>query len=124
MEFDIKVGMSKEDKTVVTQEMTASHMGSGSAQVLSTPYMITLMEMTSYQAVQDALPPNFTTVGTRVCIDHLAATPVGGTVITKATLKEIDRKKLIFDVESYYKEKLIGKGTHDRFIIDTTKFGK
>jgi predicted thioesterase len=124
MEFDIKVGMSKETEVVVTQEMTASHMGSGSAQVLSTPYMITLMEMASYQAVQEALPQNFTTVGTRVCIDHLAATPVGGTVLTKATLKEIDRKKLVFDVESYYGEKLIGKGTHDRFVIDTTKFGK
>jgi predicted thioesterase len=124
MELDIKIGMSKETEVVVTQEMTASHMGSGSAQVLSTPYMITLMEMASYQAVQEALPQNFTTVGTRVCIDHLAATPVGGTVITKATLKEIDRKKLVFDVESYYGEKLIGKGTHDRFIIDTTKFGK
>lgn len=124
MEFDVKVGMSKEMQTVVAKEMTASHMGSGSAQVLSTPYMITLMEMASYQAVQDALPANHTTVGTRVCIDHLAATPVGGTVVTKATLKEIDRKKLIFEVESFYNDKPIGRGTHDRFIIDTTKFGK
>lgn len=124
MEFDIKIGMSKETQIVVTSEMTASHMGSGSAQVLSTPYMITLMEMASYQAVQDALPANHTTVGTRVCIDHLAATPVGGTVVTKATLKEIDRKKLVFEVESYYNDKPIGRGTHDRFIIDTTKFGK
>jgi len=124
MDFDVKIGMSKQTETIVTNDMTASHMGSGSAQVLSTPYMITLMEMASYQAVQDALPKNHTTVGTRVCIDHLAATPVGGKVITKATLKEIDRKKLIFEVESYYNDKLIGKGTHDRFIIDTTKFGK
>lgn len=124
MEFDVKVGMSKELKTVVTQDMTAQHMGSGSAQVLSTPYMITLMEMASYEAAQEGLAENFTTVGTRVCVDHLAATPVGGTVVTKAVLREIDRKKLMFDVESYYGEKLIGKGTHDRFIIDTTKFGK
>ncbi len=124
MEFDVKVGMSKELETVVTQDMTAQHMGSGSAQVLSTPYMITLMEMASFEAAQEGLPENFTTVGTRVCVDHLAATPVGGTVTTKAVLREIDRKKLMFDVESYYGEKMIGKGTHDRFIIDTTKFGK
>jgi predicted thioesterase len=124
MELNLNIGMSKEINTKVTEEMCASHMGSGSAQVLSTPYMILLMEQVSFQAVQDALPENCTTVGTRVCVDHLAATPIGGEVKVIGTLQEIDRKRLVFNVEAYYNDKPIGKGTHDRFVIDTTKFGK
>lgn len=124
MELNLTLGMKAEVDVVVTEEMCASHMGSGSAQVLSTPYMILLMEQASFQAVQNALPENCTTVGTRVCIDHMAATPIGGAVKVVGTLQEIDRKRLVFQVEAFYGDKPIGKGTHDRFVIDTTKFAK
>ena len=47
---------------------------------------------------------------------------VGKTVKIISVLKEIDRKKLVFDVEVLEDGIVIGTGTHTRFIIEPTRF--
>ena len=118
----LKVGMKYEIDRVVTENDTAAKAASGSVEVLATPVMIAWMEEASLRLAQKELEEGLTTVGTEVNIKHLKGTLVGKTVKVLSTLKEIDRKRLVFDVEVIEDGVAVGTGSHTRFIIDTTKF--
>ncbi len=122
MDFNLSVGLKGLAKKVVAFEDTAKFFGSGSIEVFATPLMIGLMEHSALNAVDHLLPEGYSTVGINVTVDHLGATPIGFEVRSEATLVEIDGKKLTFTVEAYDEKKLIGKGTHTRFIVDFEKF--
>jgi len=98
--------------------MLASAVGSGLIEVLSTPSMIGLMEGAAASAVAPLLPEGQLTVGTRVDIRHLAASPLGAKVRARAELIEIDGRKLTFRVEAFDEQEEIGEGTHERAIVD------
>jgi predicted thioesterase len=102
----------------VTDEMTPAHLRADPIRVLSTPDMVRLVEQTAIEAVAPHLGPGQATVGTRVDIAHLAATPVGMSVTIKVELVEIDRRRLgfRFDVRDELDE--VGRGVHERFVID------
>ena len=118
----LKVGMKLEVEKVVTDNDTASKAASGAVEVLATPFMIAWMEEASLHLAQKGLEDGLTTVGTEVNIKHLKGTLVGKTVKIISILKEIDRKKLVFDVEVLEDGVAVGTGTHTRFIIDPVKF--
>ncbi|MDO4690672.1 MAG: thioesterase family protein [Fusobacterium sp.] len=120
----LEVGMSYEIKRPVTEKDTAARAASGAVEVFATPIMIAWMEEASLQLVQKELEEGLTTVGTEVNIRHLKGSLVGTKMKVVSTLKEIDRKRLVFDVAVYEEEGdvLVGEGTHTRFIIDTAKF--
>ena len=118
----LEVGMKYEIDRVVTENDTAAKAASGSVEVLATPVMIAWMEEASLRLAQKELEEGFTTVGTEVNIKHLKGTLVGKTVKIVSVLKEIDRKRLVFDVEVLEDGIAVGTGSHTRFIIDTTKF--
>ena len=118
----LEVGMKYEIDRVVTENDTAAKAASGSVEVLATPVMIAWMEEASLKLAQKELEEGFTTVGTEVNIKHLKGTLVGKTVKVLSTLKEIDRKRLVFDVEVIEDGVAVGTGSHTRFIIDTAKF--
>lgn len=120
----LEVGMSYEIKRPVTEKDTAARAASGAVEVFATPIMIAWMEEASLQLVQKELEEGLTTVGTEVNIRHLKGSLVGTQMKVVSTLKEIDRKRLVFDVAVYEEEGdvLVGEGTHTRFIIDTAKF--
>ncbi|MGP1429068.1 MAG: thioesterase family protein [Fusobacterium sp.] len=118
----LEVGMKYEIDRAVTENDTAAKAASGSVEVLATPVMIAWMEEASLKLVQKELEEGLTTVGTEVNIKHLKGTLVGKTVKVLSVLKEIDRKRLVFDVEVIEDGIVVGNGTHTRFIIDTAKF--
>ena len=118
----LEVGMKYEIDRVVTENDTAAKAASGSVEVLATPVMIAWMEEASLRLAQQELEEGLTTVGTEVNIKHLKGTLVGKTVKVLSTLKEIDRKRLVFDVEVIEDGVAVGTGSHTRFIIDTAKF--
>lgn len=109
------------EKTVEHRDSAAA-LGSGSVAVFATPAMILLMEDAARLAVQDALPEGSTTVGTVVNIQHMAATPVGMRVTATARLIEINGRTLTFDVEAHDEKRQIGKGSHQRAVIDIYRF--
>lgn len=91
--------------------------------VLATGYMVGLFEWTCIQLLGPHLDwPAEQTVGTHVDVSHVAATPPGLTVTVQATLVEVDRRRLVFEIEARDNAGLIGKGRHERFVIDKTKF--
>lgn len=118
----MKTGIRGEQMIIVTEQQTAKYLGSGELAVFATPCMIALMENTAYKSVQPFLDPGQGTVGTLLNVKHLAATPVGMEVRCETRLIEIDRKRLVFEVEAFDACGLIGEGTHERFIIDNQKF--
>ncbi|MCR5090423.1 MAG: thioesterase family protein [Oscillospiraceae bacterium] len=109
-------------EVLVTHENTAAVVGSGALEVFATPSMIGLMEKAALEAVLPYLAEGEGTVGTEICVRHLAPTPVGMTVTAEAELVEIDRKRLVFHVKACAGEEIIGEGTHTRFIIDNERF--
>lgn len=118
----LEVGMKLEVEKVVTENDTAAKAASGAIEVLGTPIMIAWMEETSLNLVQKELDEGLTTVGTEVNIKHLKGTLIGKTVKIVSVLKEIDRKKLVFDVEALEDGVIVGTGSHTRFIIEPVRF--
>lgn len=111
-------------KITVTNEKTAKTLGSGELNVFATPAMIALIEETAWRSVSEQLEDGMGTVGTNLNIAHLAPTPVGMEVTCETTLTQIDRRKLVFDVIVKDEKSEIGRGTHERFIVDNVKFQK
>ncbi|MBQ7834823.1 MAG: thioesterase family protein [Ruminiclostridium sp.] len=118
----LETGLKGQQSEIVTNDKTAAAMGSGTLAVYATPAMIALMEKTAMCSVAGELSENEATVGTRLEISHLAACGLGTKVSCESELVEIDRKRLVFEVTAYDGETVIGKGRHERFIIDTVKF--
>lgn len=118
--MNLIVGMKGEAKTTVTLSNTAKAMGSGQLEVFATPAMVALMEEAAVNSLQ--LPEGQSSVGTSLSIKHNAATPIGALVKATAELMEIDRRRLIFNVEAFDEAGQIGVGKHERFIIDVDPF--
>ncbi len=123
-ELKLPQNVERSMEFLVEEQHSAKFLGSGSVQVFATPSMILMMERTCRLLADDYLPEGYTTVGVRVCIEHLAAAPVGAKIQVHARLLEQDGRKLKFEVLAKWKEKLIGKGEHDRFIINHERFMK
>lgn len=119
---ELKTGIKGHAEVTVVPENTAAAVGSGALEVFATPAMVALMEKAALESVQPFLEEGQGTVGTRLEISHLAATPVGMTVRAESELVEIDRRKLSFAVAAYAGGEKIGEGTHQRFIVTNDSF--
>jgi len=122
MDFDLKVGMAAEIERTVGEEDTAVRFGSGGVRVFATPMMVALMENAALNAVDPQLGEGFATVGLSLNVKHIAATPVGMKVSARAELVGIEGKKLYFRIEAFDEQEKIGEGTHERYIIELSKF--
>lgn len=116
------IGLKGKQEQVVSDELTAAHVGSGLAPVFATPMMVALMEQTCAESVTPFLQEGESTVGTHIDISHCSATPVGLKVLCESELVEVDRRRLTFAVKAYDEAGLIGEGRHERFVIDNAKF--
>jgi predicted thioesterase len=117
----LRAGLVGEADAVVEQQLLASAWGSGGIEVYSTPAMIALMENAARACVEPMLPTGSITVGTRVDVRHLAATPAGARVRARAELVEIDGRRLVFRVTATDPSEIIGEGTHERAIVDPAR---
>jgi fluoroacetyl-CoA thioesterase len=115
-------GIMLEQKHAVTEADAIRFLGPDVPPSLATRSMIWWMEFTCRDAVLPHLEQGQDTVGTRVNISHVAATPLGHEVTYRAKVTAVDGRKLTFEVEARDGEELIGQGTHERFIIDVARF--
>ena len=114
----LAVGLTYSRTVAVADDMTPAHLRGDPIRVLATPDMVRLVEQTAIEAVAPHLGAGQATVGTRVDIAHLAATPVGMSVTIAVELVEIDRRRLGFSFDVRDELEQVGRGTHERFIID------
>ena len=123
MKESLGAGISADVTITTTPDMGVSHLGEGKG-VLSTPSMIGLMEQTAMQSILPHLDENEHSVGTMVHVWHRAAVNIGEPVQCRTRLIERDRRKLLFEVEVSSGDVKVGDGTHERFVIDLTKFNQ
>ncbi|TBL29142.1 thioesterase [Verrucosispora sp. SN26_14.1] len=115
-------GLSARVELTVTDADTAEAVGSGDVPVLGTPRVLALAEAATVAASAPHLPAGATSVGTRVELTHLAATPVGRTVVAQATLTTVDRRRLVFDVEVTEGGQRVAEGRVERVVVDRQRF--
>ncbi|MDR0403201.1 MAG: thioesterase family protein [Treponema sp.] len=115
-------GLKAQAAQKVDETNTASSWVSGALDVYATPAMVALMEYAAAAAVQDLLPDGFSTVGTELCVKHLAASVPGGTVRAEAELTAAAGRRLEFEVAAFDEGGKIGEGTHSRFIVENGPF--
>ncbi len=106
----------------VSFEHTAAALGNPGVNVVSTPHLIGEIEFACTYNVMPFYDDDDATVGTHVCIDHLAAAVPGTPIKIEATLEEVDRRRLQFSATITQNGTVIMKGRHDRFIVSKAKF--
>lgn len=122
MTYEHLRGLRNVAEISVTAENTALALGSGSLKVFATPAMIRLIERAAAELVEKNLPPESTSVGISINIKHTAPTPIGMNVRAEVEIISVDGRKIIFDVAEFDGRGEIGRGTHERFIVDREKF--
>ncbi|MCH5268743.1 MAG: thioesterase family protein [Lachnospiraceae bacterium] len=118
----LEAGIKGIRTVTVTESLTAKVMGSGELNVYATPAMIALMEETAYKSVAKELEDGMGSVGTKMDVQHVSASPVGMKISCETELIEVDGRRLVFAVKAQDEKGLIGEGTHERFIIENAKF--
>src|SRR5947208_8570892 len=92
--------------------------------VFATPMMITAMENAALNAIRGYLEPGESAVGTVVNVRHLAATPVGHEVTAQAEVTGVDGRRIEFTVSARDEHEEIGRGTHERMVVDVARLGQ
>lgn len=118
----LEPGLAASFAYVVTDADTAVALGSGDVPVLATPRVVALAERATCAAVAAHLDADLTTVGTRVEVDHLVPTPVGGTVTVEAVLEGIDGRRLVFGVRVSDAERTVATGAVARVLVTRERF--
>jgi predicted thioesterase len=115
-------GLTGQVELTVTDADTAQAMGSGDVPVLGTPRVLALAEAATVAATAARLPPGWTTVGTRVELEHTAPSPVGATVAASATLAKVDGRRLLFEVVLTASGLTVAEARIERALVDRQRF--
>jgi fluoroacetyl-CoA thioesterase len=117
-------GLTGGVSVVVGAADTAAALGSGDVDVLGTPRVLALVEAATVAAVAAALPPESTSVGSRVELDHRAPTIVGARVRAEARLTRVDGRRLTFAVTlvELPDRTEVARGTVIRVVVDRARF--
>ncbi len=117
-------GLTGSAELVVGEEHTAPNIGSGLVRVLATPVMINLMEAAALDAAEHLLPDGHQSLGTKLDVTHIAATPVGMRVRATAEVVEVAGNLIGFRVAAHDEQDLIGEGGHTRVVVDVARFDR
>ncbi len=107
----------------VTDADTAAALGSGSLPVLGTPRLLAWCEAATCAAIDPTLPVGATSVGTRVELEHRAASPVGGEVRVTAASSYADGRLHRFTVQAHHPDgQVVATADITRVVVDTARF--
>ena len=108
----------------VTADDTAIAVGSGSLPVLGTPRLLAWCEAATCAAIAAALPEGGTSVGTRITLEHLVASPVGAALEVTATTAYVDGRLHRFTVSARHGHdgRVVGAGEVTRVVVDADRF--
>ena len=118
----LKPGITMQQHRVVRRDDCITFLGADVRPSLATPSMIKWMEFCCRDAIFPHLEEGNDSVGVKVSVSHLVATPMGQRVTYSATVTEVDRRRVRFAVEASDGTEVVGRGTHDRFVVDIRRF--
>jgi fluoroacetyl-CoA thioesterase len=110
-------GLSVTRSVTVDRERTIDFMGE-KARVYATPMLVRDIEMTARDLLLAHLDPGEDSVGTRVEIDHLAATLMGMKVEVTVTVAAVAGRAVTLEVTAHDGIDTICRGRHHRFVVD------
>lgn len=121
----LQPGLTGEYSLTVGTAETAARAGNDAAlTVLSTPHLLLVLEMACHAAVRPALAAGQGVVGSAMTVRHLAPTPLGERVTARATLREVDGARLVFDAVADDEHERIGEGRLETYVIDLARFAR
>ena len=122
---DIPLGAIGVFSLTVEAEHLANHFKNPSLPaVLATPVLVMAMENAALNAVEAYLEPGESALGTRIDVSHVAPTPLGMVVSAKAKVTRVDGRRLEFNVSARDEVEEVGRGTHQRVIVDRARLAK
>jgi fluoroacetyl-CoA thioesterase len=119
MKASLAAGVTATSKLTVDRERTIDFMGE-KARVYATPMLVRDIEVACRELLLRHLDPGEDSVGTRIELDHLAATLMGMSVELKVTVAEVKGRAVTLDVEGRDSVDTICRGKHQRFVVDVT----
>ena len=118
----VEIGIQGLAEALVEEADTAKTVGSGDLLVYATPCMVALMEGAAYESIAPYLAEGESSVGTKMEVTHLSATPVGMSVRAEYVVTAVDGRKVTFSITAYDEAGEIGKAIHERVIIKADRF--
>lgn len=102
----------------VRPEHGADRFQNAGVTVLATPVLCHWFESAAVHAIAEQLESGEASVGTRVSIEHLKATPVGMQVRVMARVVAVDGRRVDFEISAFDELELVARGTHERVVVD------
>lgn len=102
--------------------MTAEKTGNKGVEALSTSVLVQLIETAAVQCIEPVLGPDQITLGTHIDLEHHKPVPVGFIVRTEVEVAMIDGPRVSFAVQVFDEREAVAEGSHERYIIDRSKF--
>jgi predicted thioesterase len=118
----LDIGRTYSLQTRVEEWMTADKMGNAGVEALSTSMLVQLVENAAMHCIGPMLDPGSVTLGTHIDIEHQKPVPVGFILRTEVEIVLIDGPRISFAVHVFDEREPVAEGTHERYIIDRTKF--
>jgi predicted thioesterase len=122
MAAKVEVGRTYQSQTRVEEWMTAEKAGNKGVDSLSTPMLLQLIEEAAVHCLGPALGPDEVSLGSYVELTHLAPTPVGFIVRTEVEVIGVDGRRINFAVAAFDEREKIAEGTHERYVIEKSKY--
>lgn len=116
MKESLAKGLSTTRKIRIDRERTIDFMGE-KARVYATPMLVLDIERICRELLLEHLDPGEDSVGTRVEVDHLAATLMGMDVELTVTVSEVKGRAVSLDIEGRDSVEAICRGKHNRFVV-------
>ena len=120
--MEIQIGDIGTAPLTVREVDTAIAFGSGDVPVLATPRLVALLEEAAVEALVGHLDDGETSVGTRVAIDHVAASFVGASVVANAEVVETSGRSVSFRLTANEGDRVVATGDHTRVVVDRARF--
>jgi len=117
MKASLGAGVTATKQLTVDRERTIDFMGEN-ARVYATPMLVRDIEMTCRGLLLEHLDPGEDTVGTRIELDHLAATLLGMTVELTVSVVDVKGRAVMLEVSGSDGIDVICRGKHNRFVVD------
>jgi len=123
MKSSLQPGLRHTARYEVSRDRTIDFMGE-KARVYATPMLVRDIEIACRELLLQHLDAGEDSVGTRVEIDHLAATLMNMAVELDIEIAEVKGRAVTFKVEGRDSVEPICRATHNRFVVDVASTEK
>lgn len=120
MKLTLTPGLTTTARYPIDEKRVIGFMGE-EGRVYATPELVRDIENTCRNLLLEHLDTGEDSVGTRIELDHTAATPFGMWAEITATLTALDGRRALFEITARDPVESIATAKHARFIVDVSK---